>query len=184
MCGDANEDGLKIAGADFFRDHASAWIAQQAHEFSVLNVHAREIRAPAARIFPELGDQKLLAPNWYCRLLFAVRAAAGRIFGWDRGLAWHDSEPLEVGKHFAFFLIEHVDVSRELSMSVDNQLTGALMGWVLEESAGTTKVFNVTCANFPGWRGRLYWRVIRPFHDALIEDSLEALERRMQRPTE
>jgi hypothetical protein len=184
MCGDANEGELKIADADFLGDHASTWIARQAHEFSVLNVHAREIRAPAARIFPELGDQKLLAPNWYYRVLFAVRAAAGGIFGWDRGLAWHGSEPLEVGKHFAFFLIEYVDAPRELSMSVNNRLTGALMGWVLEESAGTTKVVNATCANFPGWRGRLYWRVIQPFHDALIEDSLKALSRRMQRPAE
>ena len=186
MCGDANEDALKIAGADFLGAHGNTWIARQAPKFSVLNVHAREIPAPAAHIFPELGDHELLSPNWFYRLLLAVRAAAGRIFGWDRGMKWHGAEPLEVGKHYAFFLIEHVDVDHELSMSVQNRLTGALMGWVLEESTGEkacrTMVFNVTCANFPGWQGRLYWRVIRPFHDALIEDSLKALARRLQQP--
>jgi hypothetical protein len=176
---------LKIAGADFLGAHGNTWIARQAPKFSVLNVHAREIPAPAARIYPELGDQELLSPNWFYKLLLAVRAAAGRVFGWDRGMKWHGAEPLEVGKHYAFFLIEHVDVARELSMSVQNRLTSALMGWVLEESTGgttcRTTVFNVMCANFTGWRGRLYWRVIRPFHGALIEDSLKSLARRMMR---
>jgi hypothetical protein len=64
----------------------------------------------------------------------AVRAAAGKLFGWDRGMKWHGAEPLEVGKHYAFFLIEHVDAPWELAMGVRNRLTGALMGWVLEES--------------------------------------------------
>jgi hypothetical protein len=172
---------LKIAGADFLGAHGDTWIARQAPEFSVLNVHAREIPAPAARIFPEFGDHELLAPNRFYRLLIAARAVVGRIFGWDRGMKRHDAEPLEVGKHYTFFLIEYVDVPRELSMSVRNHLTDALMGWVLEESAGQTRVFNVTCANFPSWQGRLYWRVIGPFHDALIEASLKSLERRTRR---
>jgi hypothetical protein len=180
MCGDANEVGLKIAGAAFLGAHEDTWIARRAPEFSVLNVHAREIPAPAARIFPELGDHELLAPNRFYKLLIAVRAAVGRIFGWDRGMKRHGAEPLEVGRHYAFFQIEHVNAPRELSMSVRNRLTDALMGWVLEESAGQTRVFNVTCANFPRWQGRLYWRVICPFHDALIEASLKSLARRMR----
>jgi hypothetical protein len=182
MYGDANEDGLKIAGADFLDAHGDNWIARQASKFSVLNVHAREIPAAAARIFPELGDQELLSPNLFYKMLFAVRAAVGKLFGWDRGMNWHGAEPLEVGKHCAFFLIEHVDAPWELAMSVENRLTGALMGWVLEESAGGTRVFNVTCANLAGRQGWLYWHVIRPFHDGLIEDSLEALERRVRQP--
>jgi hypothetical protein len=88
-------------------------------------------------------------------MLFAVRGATGKTFGWDRSMKWHGAEPVEPGKHFAFFLIEHVNAPRELSMSVRNRLTGALMGWVLEETAGGTRVFNVTCANFPSWQGRL-----------------------------
>ena len=110
----------------------------------------------------------------------------GRVFGWDRGLSWrrNKQEPIKRGNHYAFFLIEHVDEPCEVGMSVGNRLTGALMGWVLEETAGGTRVFNVTCANFTGWQGRLYWRVIRPFHDALIEDSLKALARRVRQPAE
>jgi hypothetical protein len=171
---------LKFSASDFLKRHSESWIARRAPEFSVLNVHAREIPAPAARIFPELGDRELLAPNRFYKLLITVRAAVGRIFGWDRGMKRHGAEPLEVGKHYAFFLIEHVDAPRELSMSVRNRLSDALMGWVLEESAGRTKVFNVTCANFSRWQGRLYWRVIGPFHDALIEASLKWLARRMR----
>ena len=171
---------MKITGADFLSAHGDTWIARRAPEFSVLNVHAREIPAPAARIFSELGDRELLAPNRFYKLLIAVRAAIGRIFGWDRGMRRHGADPLEVGKHYAFFLIEHVNVPRELSMSVHNRLTVALMGWVLEESAGRTRVFNVTCANFLHRQGRLYWRVIGPFHDALIEASLRSLARRMR----
>jgi hypothetical protein len=172
---------LKIAGADFLGAHGYTRIARRAPEFTVLHVHAREIPGPAARVFPELGDHELLAPNRFYKLLFAVRTVVGRAFGWDRGIKWHGAEPLDVGNHFAILLIEHVDVPRELSMSVRNRLAGALMGWVLEESAGRTRVFNVTCANFPSWQGRLYWRVIGPFHDALIEASLKALERRALR---
>jgi hypothetical protein len=52
MCGDANEDGLKIAGANSLDAHSNTWIARQAPKFSVRNVHAREIPAPATRIFP------------------------------------------------------------------------------------------------------------------------------------
>jgi hypothetical protein len=171
---------LKVSEPDFLGAHGDTWIARRSPEFSVLNVHAREIPAPAARIFPELGDHELLAPNWFYKLLIAVRAAVGRVFGWDRGAKRHGAEPLEVGKHYAFFLIEHVDAPRELSMSVRNRLTSALMGWVLEESGGRTRVFNVTCANFSRWQGRLYWCVIGPFHDTLIEASLKWLARRMR----
>jgi len=171
---------LKITGADFLSAHGDTWIARRAPEFSVLNVHAREIPAPAARIFSELGNHELLTPNRFYKLLIAVRAAVGRVFGWDRGMRRYRAEPLEVGKHYAFFLIEHVDAPHELSMGVRNRLTEALMGWVLEESAGRTRVFNVTCANFQRWQGRLYWRVIGPFHDALIEASLKWLARKMQ----
>jgi hypothetical protein len=58
-----------------------------------------------------------------------------------------------------------------------------VMSWVLEKSPSGTKVFNVTLANFAGWQGRNYWRVIRPFHDGLIEDSLKELARRVAAKT-
>ncbi|MGB0037239.1 MAG: DUF2867 domain-containing protein [Candidatus Acidiferrales bacterium] len=174
---------MKTTETDFLNAHSDRWIARRAPKFSVLNVHVAEITASAARIFPELGARELLIPSWRWRFLFAFRAAIGKLFGWDRGLIWngHEQGPLDRGRHYAFFLIEHVEEPCELAMSVGNRLTGALMAWVLEESDGGTKVFNVTCANFPTWQGRLYWRVIRPFHDALIEDSLIALARRVEK---
>jgi hypothetical protein len=64
-------------------------------------------------------------------------------------------------------------------MGVTNQLTSGLLCWLLEETPGATKVFNVTLANFAGWQGRNYWRIIRPFHNALVEDSLAELARRV-----
>lgn len=184
MSGAANEERLKVPGADFLGAHGDCWIARRAPEFSVLNVHMREIPAPPSRIFRELGARELLVPSWRWQFLFAVRAAIGKLFRWDRGLSWHGhkQEPMERGRHYAFFLIEHVDEPREVGMSVGNRLTGALMAWVLRESTGGTQVFNVTCANFPTRQGRLYWRAIRPFHDALIEDSLSALSRRVANP--
>jgi len=184
MSGAANEERLKVPGADFLGVHGESWIAGRAPEFSVLNVHMREIPAPPDRIFRELDARELLIPSWRWRFLFAVRAAIGKLFRWDRGLSWHrhKQEPMERGRHYAFFLIEHVDEPCEVGMSVGNRLTGALMAWVLWETAGGTQVFNVTCANFPTRQGQLYWRAIRPFHDALIEDSLTALSRRVANP--
>jgi hypothetical protein len=87
---------------------------------------------------------------------------------------------MEPGKHYSFFLIEHVDAPREAGMSVKNSLTHAVMSWILVESPGGTMVYNVTCANFIGRQGQLYWRVIRPFHDGIIEASLQALSKRVQ----
>jgi hypothetical protein len=50
---------------------------------------------------------------------------------------------------------------------------------VLEANGtGGTRVYNVTCANFYGLRGRTYWGVIRPFHDGIIEGSLAMLSQR------
>jgi hypothetical protein len=85
-----------------------------------------------------------------------------------------------VGRHYGFFEIEHVDAPREVGMSVKNQLTDALLTWVLEENgASSSRVYNVTCANFHGLRGRMYWRAIRPFHDGIIEASLRKLARKL-----
>lgn len=147
----------------------------------MVNIHAAEIPAPPARIFSELSAPELLLPRWHWRFLFGVRAAAGKILGWDRAVERHRAEPLEPGMHYAFFLIEHVDPPHEAGMSVENRLTKAQMSWLLEATPGGTRVYNVTCANFHGAQGRLYWHVIRPFHDGLIEDSLRALCRRVTR---
>ena len=171
---------MKIAESDFLKAHAGSWTAKRAEEFSVLNVHALEIPAPPAAIFPLLGAHDLLAPGAHWAFLFAIRAAIGKLFGWDRGMATHEPQPLAVGNHYAFFLIEHVDELREVGMTVKNRLTHAVMTWLLKETPGGTMVYNVTCANFLGRQGRFYWRVIRPFHDGIIEDSLQALRNRAQ----
>jgi len=180
MCGAWNEDCLKVSRQDFLTVHANSRAARRAPEFSVVNIHALEIPAPPERIFPELGAHGLLLPGWYWKALFGLRRAIGKILGWDRGMSSHPPQPLEAGKHYAFFVIEWVDSPHEAGMGVKNELTSALMCWMLEKIPRGTKVFNVTLANFAGWRGRSYWRVIRPFHDALIEDSLAELARRVQ----
>jgi len=89
-------------------------------------------------------------------------------------------QAIETGQYFAFFHVIHVDAPREVGMTVENRLTRALMSWVLKENSNGTTVFNVTCANFKGRQGQLYWQVIRPFHDGLIEESLLELRRRSQ----
>jgi hypothetical protein len=171
---------LKVEEADFLWAHGSCWTALQVAEFSIVNVHAMEIPAPAARIFPELGARDLLAHGLFWRFLLGFRVAIGKIFGWDKGLAVDQPQALELGKYFGWFHVIYVDAPREVGMTVENRLTRALMSWVLRENAGGTTVFNVTCANFKGRQGRFYWQVIRPFHDGLIENSLRSLRRRVQ----
>jgi hypothetical protein len=180
MSGAANEDWLKIVEADFLTEHADCWTAMQAPEFSVVNVHARDIPASAARIFPELAARDLLASGPFWKILMGCRVAIGKVFGWDQGLGDLKPQALEPGKYFGFFHVIHMDAPREAGMTVENRLTRALMSWVLRENSDSTTVFNVTCANFKGRQGRLYWRVIRPFHDGLIEDSLCELSRRVE----
>lgn len=172
---------MKIAGSDFLNAHADCWTAKRAAEFSVLNVHALEILAPPAAIFPMLSEQDLLMPGAHWKLLFVIRVAIGKPFGWDRGMKSHRPQPLEVGNHYAFFRIEHVDAPNEVGMSVKNRLTHAVMAWLLEDTSSGTMVYNVTCANFLGLQGRVYWQVIRPFHDGIIEASLRTMRERIQR---
>ena len=174
---------MKVSESDFLKRHSESWTARRAPEFSVVNIHAMEIPAPRERIFAELGAPGLLLPGRRWRFLFGVRRAIGKLCGWDRGIVSHPPQPLEAGKHYAFFAIEWVDSPREAGMGVRNRLTSALMCWVLEEIPQGTKVFNVTLANFASWQGRNYWRVIRPFHDGLIEDSLQELARRVASQT-
>lgn len=146
-----------------------------------MNVHMAEIPASCERIFPELAEHDLLVPGAGWRVLFGLRAALGKLFGWDRGMRSHGPEPLEVGRHYVFFRIDHVNPPWEVGMSVKNRLTDAVMSWLVEaNAAGGSRVYNVTCANFHGVQGRLYWRVIRAFHDGIIEDSLAALAKRVQ----
>ena len=170
---------MKVSETDFLEQHGESWTARRAREFSVVNIHAMEIPATPERIFPELGGQGLLLPARRWKLLLGLRLAIGKLFGWDRGMVSHPSQPLEVGRHYGFFAIEWVDPPHEAGMGVNNNLMSALMCWVLEEIPQGTKVFNVTLANFAGWQGRNYWRVVRSFHDGLIEDSLKELARRV-----
>lgn len=170
---------MKVSETDFLKLHGESWTARRAREFSVVNIHALEIPAPRGRIFAELGVQGLLLPARRWKLLFGLRLAIGKLCGWDRGIVSHPEQPLEVGRHYGFFAIEWVDPPHEAGMGVENRLTSALMSWVLQEIPQGTKVFNITLANFVGWQGRNYWRVIRPFHDGLIEDSLKELARRV-----
>jgi hypothetical protein len=170
---------LRVSEPDFLKQHSDSWTARRAREFSVTNIHAMEIPAPPGRIFPELGARELLMPSWRWKFLFGVRILIGKIFRWDRGLASHALEPLEAGKHYGFFAIEWVDPPHEAGMGLTNQLTSGLLCWLLDETPHGTNVFNVTLANFAGWQGRNYWRVIRPFHDVLVEDSLAELARRV-----
>ena len=181
MCGESNEDRLKVSELDFLKQQGESWTARRAPAFSVANIHMTEIPAPAARIFAELGARDLLLPARRWRALFGLRLAIGKIFGWDRGMAQHPREPLQAGKHYGFFAVEWVNWPHEVGMSARNRLTSALLCWVLEEIPRGTKVFNVTLANFAGWQGRNYWRIIRPFHDAITEDSLAELARRVER---
>ncbi|MGH9714506.1 MAG: DUF2867 domain-containing protein [Candidatus Acidiferrales bacterium] len=171
---------MKVAESEFLSTQAGCWTAKRAAEFSVLNVHALEIPAPPAIIFPMLSEPDLLMPGAHWKLLFGVRLAIGKLFGWDRGMESHRPQPFQVGNHYAFFRIEHVDEPHEVGMSMKNRLTYAVMAWLLCETPGGTMVFNVTCANFLGRQGKFYWRVIRPFHDGIIEDSLRALRERVQ----
>lgn len=80
-------DELKILESEFLAAHADCWTARQAPEFSVLDVHAMEIPAPPARIFPELAAQDLLAPGLFWKFLLGFRIAIGKLFGWDQGMA-------------------------------------------------------------------------------------------------
>jgi hypothetical protein len=118
---------VKVNESEFLETHRDCWAARRAQEFSVVNIHAAEIPAPPARIFSELSAPELLLPRWHWKFLFGVRAAAGKILGWDRGVERHRAEPLEPGKHYAFFRIEHVDAPHEAGMSVENRLTKAQM---------------------------------------------------------
>jgi Protein of unknown function (DUF2867) len=170
---------LKVSKSDFLSQHKESRTARRAPEFSVVNIHAMEIPAPPERIFPELGARELLMPSWRWKVLFSVRLAIGKIFRWDRDVVSHPPEPLESGNHYGIFAIEWVDPPHEAGMGVTNQLTSGLLCWLLEETPHGTRVFNVTLANFAGWQGRNYWRVIRPFHDGLVEDSLAELARRV-----
>lgn len=172
---------MKVAGSEFLNTHAGSWTAKRAAEFSVLNVHALEIPAPPVAIFPMLSEHDLLMPGAHWRLLLGIRLAIGKLFGWDRGMETHRPQPFAVGNHYGFFLIEHVDEPREVGMSVKNRLTHAVMTWLLEATPGGTMVYNMTCANFLGLQGRLYWQMIRPFHDGIIEASLRMLRERIQR---
>ena len=171
---------MKVAELDFLEQPGESWTTRPAPDFSVANIHGAEIPMPAARIFPELGARDLLLPARRWRALFGLRLAIGKIFGWDRGLAQHSHEPLEPGKHYGFFTVQWVNSHHGVGMSVRNRLTSALLCWVLEDIPRGTKVFNVTLANFAGWQGRNYWRVIRAFHDAITTDSLKALARRVE----
>jgi Protein of unknown function (DUF2867) len=171
---------------EFLAAHAETWIAQPAPRFAVVNIHIREVSAPPEIIFVALGDQRLLSPAPHWRFLFAIRAFLGRTFRWDRGLTWRPPEQLVPGNHYAFFRIEHVAAPdarhtgfSELGMSVDDVLTGALLSWVLIPIGQNTQVCNITCANFPTRPGKAYWAVIRPFHNALIEDSLVYLGKKL-----
>ena len=183
---------MLLQPAEFLRAHPDTWIARRAPEFPVINVHALDVAAPPARVFAALSDRANLSPAWYWRVLFAIRGIAGRLFRWDPGLKWHGPEPLVPGNHYAFFLIEHVaapdsgaDQAKalpyELGVSVENHLTLALMSYVFARQGTGSRLFNVTCALFKGRTGRAYWRLIRPFHNALTEDMLENLRRRAER---
>jgi hypothetical protein len=172
---------VKIEEREFLRAHENCWTAKREPEFSVVNIHMAEIPASRERIFSELKARDLLLPNKGWRLLFGFRLWLGKILQWDRELQSHGPEPFEVGRHYGFFEIEHVDAPREVGMSVKNQLTDALLTWVLEENgASSSLVYNVTCANFHGLRGRMYWRAIRPFHDGIIEASLRKLAQQVR----
>ncbi len=64
---------------------------------------------------------------------------------------------------------------------MENELTLALVGLVVEPAGTGSRLFNVTCARFKGRLGRAYWRFIRPFHDAITEDSLDAVRQRAEK---
>jgi hypothetical protein len=139
-----------------------------------------EMPAPAAKVFSQLGSRNLLAPGPLWKFLLGFRGAIGKIFGWDPGLGDSKPQAIEQGQYLAFFHVIYVDAPREVEMTVENWLTRGVMSWVLRDNSEGTTVFNITCANFKGLQGRLYWQVIRPFHDGLIEDSMRELHRRSQ----
>ena len=172
---------MKLDEREFLKAQPGCWTSRRAPEFSVVNVHKAEIPASRERIFLELAAHDLLLPGTKWRAIFGFRIWLGQLFGWDRGLKSHQPEPMEVGRHYVFFRNEHVDEPREVGMSVENRLTDAVMSWLLvENGASGTQVYNVTCANFHGLRGRIYWKAIRPFHDGIIEDALALLARRVR----
>jgi len=184
---------MRIDASEFLQSHPGCWIAQRRGEFPVINLHAAEIAAAPARVFDALADRSSLVPAWRWRALFALRDLLGKLFNWDAGLKWYGPEALIPGNHYAFFRIEHVTAptdtsaslqppgSFELGLSVENKLTHALMSYVVAPQGSGSRLFNVTCARFKGRTGRAYWRVIRPFHDALAEDMLAHFCRRAER---
>ena len=172
---------MQIESAGFLKTCGETWIGRRATEFPVVNVHAVDVAAPPERVFAALEDREAVAPRWHWRALLAVRAAVGRVFGWDEGIQWdRRAGPFVPGNSYAFFRIEHVEQGRELGLSVENKLTRALVSFVIVPTANGCRVFNVTCAVFKGRLGRAYWRVIRPFHDGLTKNWLAAVRRRAE----
>jgi len=173
---------MLIQPEDFLAAHVETWIARQAGEFPVVNVHVAEVAAAPEKVIAALADSKAVAPRWHWRALLAVRAAVGRVFRWDECIEWNrkTGEPVP-GNAYAFFRIEHVEQGRELGLSVENKLTRALVSFVIVPERSGSRLYNVTCAVLKGRLGRAYWRVIRPFHDGLTEDWLTAIRTRAER---
>lgn len=175
---------MRAHAEEFLGSCPDCWISRQAARFPVINIHAVEATALPERVFAALSNATHIAPGWHWRALMVLRAGLGKLFGWDTGLKHHGPEPLVPGNHYSFFRIEHVAAPGdgaagpyELGLSVENKLTLALVSFVVVPTGDGTRVFNVTCAVFKGRLGRAYWRVIRPFHDAIAEAMLTSIRR-------
>lgn len=99
----------------------------RAREFSVVHVHAMDIPAPAARIFPELAARDLLASGSFWKFPMGFRVAIGEVFGRGPGLVGLRPQALELGKYFGFSRVIHVDAPRIVGMTVEKRLARAPM---------------------------------------------------------
>jgi len=179
---------MLMDAAEFLHSWPECWISARAAALPVVNVHVTQISAPPERVWQALESETLIAPRAGWRALLALREAIGKMAGWDKGLQVHAHQPLAPENFYSFFRIEHVAAPAqarggllELGLSVENKLTRAFVSFVVERAGHSSHLFNVTAAEFFGITGRMYWRVIRPFHDGITEAMLDEARRRAER---
>ena len=160
--------------------HHTWWVHAHARDFELLDLWQYPIEAETEddfATFLEVHDMKAMVEETsiIVRLLFAVRLAAGRVFGWD------DTEDGAAAVGFEEIYRDH----RELVLRTENATVTALMhlGWVPvdTESGRRWTAQMAVYARTKGRLGRAYMALIGPFRHGLVYPALMRAGRRRWR---
>jgi hypothetical protein len=169
---------MKLKESDI--SHIEMTISNYFPNCDLINIHAIEINANSKIIWEKVSkDYRKIQINGFLKAVMNIRTKLGQIFKIDKNQIGElpDRIIFEKGFGATYFTIDNLNEFKEVVAIGEHKFSQYVANFYLEEiGSNKTRLYQVTRANFPGIKGKIYLIAVLLFHDVIVEDVLNGIK--------